>query len=272
MTACQGRPGYLPAFQAQNPNISGDKYGWFDCLAFAAGMAGDFDTCGKTVLDGGFVRQLTDEPVPDPSAPGLNLRQIDDAMNRYGVDLVTRYRLPWADFAHQIDKGEGAVLQGATGPFLGTKYQATDGDINHGIFVPPGWGAMDPCADGRRPGVWKYDGSPYPKDLLRRFAGHLQIANYRLGVGYVYAAFTRDRRSTWTWSHGPGSFYLFEANDLDRTCHAVKKQLTGGTEPHGCTPPRLYKGRDGTSKSLVRMLDGAYKDHYVSARFSHEVP
>jgi hypothetical protein len=274
MTSCTGRPGYLPKFQPQNPALSGDRFGWVDCLAFSAGMAGDFDTCGQTVLSGTRVRQLSSEPIPDPSSPGLTLRQIDDAMNRYGVDLEVQYRLPWDDFARKIDKGEGAVLQGATGPFVGTKYQATAGDINHGIFVPPGWGAMDPCADGRRNDVWKYDGTPYPKDLLRRFAGHLMLGSSgsRLGIGYVYAAFTRDRRSTWTWQHGPGTFVLWRADDLARTCRPIKTQRTGGTEPHGCTPPRLYAARDGSSRSLVRMLGGAYAGDYVASHFAHEVP
>jgi hypothetical protein len=190
------------------------------------------------------VRQLSSEPIPDPSSPGLTLRQIDDAMNRYGVDLEVQYRLPWDDFARKIDKGEGAVLQGATGPFVGTKYQATAGDINHGIFVPPGWGAMDPCADGRRNDVWKYDGSPYPKDLLRRFAGHLMLGSSgsRLGIGYVYAAFTRDRRSTWTWQHGPGKFVLWRADDLARTCKPIKTQRTGGTRAARLHPAAAVHG------------------------------
>jgi hypothetical protein len=277
VTACTGRPGYLPRFQPQNPALSGDRFGWVGCTAYAAGMASDFDSCGKTILTGKQVRQLSSEPIPDPASPGLNLRQIDAAANRYGIDLDVQYRLPWDDVVRRIDKGEGAVLQGATGPFLSTKYRSTAGDINHAIFVPPGWGAMDPAADGRRNEYWKYDGSAYSRDLLRRFAGHLVLdvvnghAN-RLGEGFAYAAFTRDRRSTWTWEHGAGKFVLWSADDLARTCKPVKTQRTGGTEAHTCTPPRLYIAADGSSRTLVRMLAGAYKDRYVASRFAEEVP
>src|SRR5262245_58218945 len=103
MTACTDRPGYLPKFQPQNPDKSGDPFGWSNCTAYAGAMAGDFDTCGATVLTGERVRQLSSEPIPDTDSPGLNLRQIDEAMNRYGIDLETRYRLPWDDFTRKID-------------------------------------------------------------------------------------------------------------------------------------------------------------------------
>ena len=275
MTACVGKPGYLPKIQFQNPVLSDDPYGWSGCTAYAAGMAGDFDTCGQTVLSGKRVRQLSSEPIPDPASPGLNLRQVDDALNRYGIDLETRYRLPWADFVRKIEKGEGAILQGATGPFLSTPFRSTSGDINHAIFVPPGWGAMDPAADGRRPGIHRYDGRPYPKDLLRRFAGHLLVGSTRLGNGYVYAAFTRDRRSTWYVQIGPNHrFAVFDANDANRTCVYVRRSTTdgNGSPRWDCTPPRTYRNRKGETRILVRLLEGRLKDRYVNVKYSTEVP
>ncbi len=279
MTSCQGRPGYLPKFQPQNPAISGDRYGWVNCTAYAAAMAADFDTCGKVGLTGERVRSLSDEPIPDKQSPGLNLRQVDDALNRYGVDLETRYRLPWADFARRINKGEGAILQGSTGPFLSTKFRSTAGDINHAIYVPPGWGAIDPAADGRQ-SYHRYDGAPYPEDLLRRFAGRLELVpNVRLGLGLVYAAFTRDRRSTWTWERDPKPpatrvrFRVFAANEATRTITGRRWEVRSGTNPRQCTPPRLYRDPvAGGSKSLVRMLEGAFAGDYVMAQYATEVP
>lgn len=278
MTACADRPGYLPRFQPQNPAISGDDNGWVNCTAYSGAMAAAYDTCGGVNLTGEMVRSLSSEPRPSPGSPGLNLRQLDDALNRYGVDLEVRYRLPWADFARKINKGEGGVLQLETGPFLNTKFKSTAGAVNHAVFVPPGWGVMDPAADGRRNLYWEYDGTPYPQELLKRAAGRLILSTNRdgsknrLDYGYVYAAFTRDRRSTWTWQHGPGKFVLWRANDATRECTAIKTQVTGGTKRHACTPPRLYRTPDGRTKLLVRMLAGAYKDKYVPAAYSEEVP
>jgi len=281
MTACTDKPGYLPAFQGQNPGFQNDAHGWDNCTAYAAGMAADFDSCGTKHLTGKQIRALSNEPVPDPKSPGLSLRQIDDALNRRGVDLETRYTLSWADFARKIDKGEGAVLQLETGPFLATTFRSTKTPINHAIFVPPGWGAMDPAADGRKRDypIHKYDGQPYPRDLLKKAAGQLVLVYSsngvpvrRLGEGSVYASFTRDRRATWSWQHEPGKFVLWSADDHKRTCRPVRTQDTGGTEPHSCTAPRLYKAPDGSSRSLVRMLAGAYAGQFVHARFATEVP
>lgn len=276
LTACADRPGYLPRFQPQL--VASDPYGGVNCLAYAGAMAGDFDTCGAVHLTGEQVRQLTNEPRPDPKSPGLTLSQIDAALNRYGVDLEVRYRLPWDDFVRKVNKGEGAVLQVGYGPIADSRFDAGGGFRgNHGMLVPPGWGVLDPLADGRRSGIYKYSGEPYPQALLRHAAGRLVLNTVEgipqhLGDGLVYAAFTRDRRSTWTWRHGPGRFVLWTVDEATRTCRGVKTQITGGTEPHACTPPRLYKAPDGSPRSLVRMLAGAYKDDYVSSHFATEVP
>ena len=280
MTQCS-QPGYLPRFQAQNPAISDDRYGWVNCTAYSAAMAADFDTCGDKRLTGERVRQLTDEPIPDKKSPGLNLRQIDDALNRYGVDLETRYGLPWADFVRKIDKGEGAVLQGNTAAFISTKFQTTGVGVNHAIFVPAGWGAMDPAADGRRD-YHKYDGSPYPKELLRRFAGLLEVApGRRLGSGTVFAAFTRDRRSTWTWQFDPikstGALHTFTVRDGVIVGH--HKHVRSGTRVYKSGPPKRYPWPGHTSgQTLVPLGDlvgggkGPYTGQYAHARYAEEIP
>ncbi len=275
MTACVGRPGYLPRFQHQLRDD--DPYGAYNCTAYAAAMAGDFDTCGSVVLTGERVRQLSDEPRPDPDSPGLNLRQIDAALNRYGVDLETRYRLPWEDFVRKIEKGEGAVLQVYYGPIADSKYDAGGGFRgNHAFFVPPGWGVMDSLADGRRSGIYEYSGDPYPKPLLREAAGKLIISGTtRLGDGYVYAAFTRDRRATWYVKIGPDrSFAVFDANDADRTCRFIRHSTTDhdGSPRWDCTSPRTYRNRRGETRILVRLLEGRLKGLYVNVKYSTEVP
>lgn len=282
MTAC-AMPGYLPRFQKQLR--SDDPYGGMNCTAYAAAMAGDFDTCGVTVLTGEQVRALSDEPHPDPASPGLNLAQVDAALNHRGIDLEVRYRLPWDDFARKINKGEGAILQIDYGPIADSRFDAGRGFRGgHAMFVPPGWGVMDPLADGRALNVYQYQGEPYPHELLKRAAGELVLSQesghkIRLGYGSVYAAFTRDRRSTWTWEIDPApgqhivEFVIWRADEANRTCTPVRTQRSRGTEPRQCTPPRLYRStRDGSSRSLVRLLAGAYAGHYVHSRYATEVP
>jgi hypothetical protein len=182
-----------PKFQAQNPAISGYRYGWASCTAFSGAMAASFDRQVPELLTGGALRNEIGDFVG-----GLNLAQIDAALTAHqGVNLDVRYGLPWADFAARITAGQGAVLQGWYAPIAVSRFDAGNGfKGNHAIFVPPGWAAMDPLADGRFANVYEYHGEPYPQALLKDFAGKLNIGGgtYRaVGAGLVYAAFTADR-------------------------------------------------------------------------------
>lgn len=181
----------LPTFQPQNPAISGYPLGWASCTCFAGAMAASYDRQVAKLVAGGTLRRWTGDTIG-----GTNLAQIDDALNAHtSVRLDVRYRLAWTEFVDRINSGEGAVLQGWYAPIAQTSFDAGDGFIgNHAIFVPPRWKCMDPLADGRRPGIYRYQGETYPEALLRDFAGELNIGAgriVRLGQGLVYAAFTR---------------------------------------------------------------------------------
>lgn len=181
----------LPTFQPQNPAISGYYLGWASCTGFAGAMCASYDRQVAKLVSGGTLRRWTGDTVG-----GLTLAQIDSALNTHtSVRLETFYRLPWTDFIDRIDSGEGAVLQGWYAPIAQTGFDAGDGFIgNHALFVPPRYKVMDPLADGRRPGIYQYHGETYPKDLLREFAGDLNIGVgriARLGQGRVYASFSQ---------------------------------------------------------------------------------
>lgn len=179
-----------PAFQAQNPRISGYRYGWASCTAFSGAMAASFDKQVAKLVTGGMLRNETGDFVG-----GLRLDQIDAALNAHQhVNLDVKYRLPWADFVARLRAGHGAVLQGWYAPIAATKFDAGNGFRgNHAIFVPPNFAVMDPLADGRFRTVYRYHGEVYPAAVLRDFAGKLNVGStsYRaLGAGLVYAAFT----------------------------------------------------------------------------------
>lgn len=72
--------------------------GRYDCTAYEAAVAGDAHSRGAQVFTGRTIRLNTDEPVPDPRSPGLNLRQTDEALfkvSRGTIDLDTRWNEPW---------------------------------------------------------------------------------------------------------------------------------------------------------------------------------
>lgn len=285
--ACNG---YAPKFQPQNPALSHYVYGWSSCTAFSGGMAGDYHTCGGTVLTGARVRQDTNEPVPDPKSPGLNLSQVDAALNRHGIDLDTRYKYPWDVFAARIDSGEGAILQVSYAPIADSKFDAGNGFRGgHAIFVPPTWAAMDPLADGRAAGVYKYRGEAYPQSLLRKAAGQLVVGSdtngrpVTAGDGFVYAAFTRDNTVPTKWVVSihptpPARKKAFWRYFLDAAGHVRPHRpsdlhATGGFTAD-CSRPVWKTTSSGAAYRLVRVTDKAsgFYNWWVNASFAKEVP
>lgn len=242
----------IPAFQAQNPAISGYALGWSSCTSFAAGMAGSFDKQVKLAITGERVRRLTGD-----TTGGLTLAQVDAALNAgIGVNLSVYYRLPWATFVKLIDSGMGGILQGLYAPIADSRFDAGRGFRgNHAIFVPPNWAVMDPLADGRYGQAYKYAGEPYPRSLLRSFAGKLDLdpgSAYRpLGDGYVYAAMTRDRVHSYRVRYG-GRFWVYKVGSDGRISGRTAREFSDfSVSP--CTIPKAYPWPGHTSRTLVRV-------------------
>ena len=270
---CAGN--YLPTFQDQiNAN---DPLGNQSCTTYSGAMAGDYDTCGSKKPTGKRVRELTGDKVG-----GTTLLQVDYALQKgWGINLDTRIgssKLTWDQFAAKINKGYGAILQGSYAAIHGTKFAGDDRfQGNHAVFVPPGWGVMDPLCDGRRPSIYKYHGEAYPQDMLKRFAGLLMLdvkKNKRLGIGYVWCSLTRDNT------------IVYRANVVPKT--GVKKKIyrhyyvTDGiiqkytvNSTSGflaiTTAPKTYQAKPGLkfkSKRLVKIKSaGSRSGWYISATY-----
>ncbi len=65
---------YLPTHRTQRE--PSDPYRGHNCAAYALSMAIDRHTLGGLNVRGQIIRSLTDEPIPDPNSPGLNMIQI----------------------------------------------------------------------------------------------------------------------------------------------------------------------------------------------------
>ena len=188
-----GCPGYLPHFVKQ---LDGSAYAGSNCTCASAAMAADDDSCGSKTVTPSVVRLWTGD-----TSGGTNLSEVDDALRTHlAIDLDTQYRYPWSSFMKRLQGGAGAILQGWYAPIRDSRFSGSETfGGNHAIFVNPGLIAMDPLADGRRPGIYKYHGEAYPEALLRSFAGKLNIGAGRyvpLGDGLVYASFTRNNGTT----------------------------------------------------------------------------
>ena len=229
-----------PTFQPQNPAINGYSRGWQSCTCYAGAMAAAFDRQVKFLMSGEALRRKTGD-----TAGGTNLAQVDNALIAgWRVNLDVVYRMTWANFAKKINAGAGAVLQLWYAPIADSKFDAGNGfRANHAIFVPPTWRAMDPLADGRRSGVYKYHGEVYPQSLLRNAAGKLNLAvtGYRpLGTGLVYAAFTRDNVHTYALRFDGGErFWVYTLGSTGKITGRSTRRFTQDTSAP-CSPPRRY--------------------------------
>ncbi len=251
----------LPRFQAQNPAISGYGLGWASCTAFAGAMAASFHKQVPELLTGGQLREQTGD-----HSGGLNLAQIDQALQTHeNIDLDVRYRLPFDTFWARVAAGSGAVLQGGYGPIAASKFDAGNGFRgNHAIFVPPGFGAMDPLADGRYSNVYRYHGEAYPHDLLKAFAGKLLVGTDELGFGLVYAAFTADRVTDWYVTVRPtaGQTYrAFTRYVLGPTTGTPSRVITGAYQRRTkgfrlkCSAPfQVWNRGKQTKRSVVQII------------------
>jgi hypothetical protein len=143
---------YIPKHQRQ---LVADKYGGVNCTAYSAAMAIDRATLGGVYVTGKTVRGASNEPIPDPQSPGLNLPQIVNVAFGWHVELVNRAGAPWASVMAALREGRGVVLQGDYDQIpLALRCQASfTGD--HAIYVNHISGDgdlywMDPlCAKGK---------------------------------------------------------------------------------------------------------------------------
>lgn len=113
--------------------------GRYDCGAYSAAMAAFADSRGRWKLTGRQVRLATDEPVPDPKSPGLNLRQTDDALfllTKGEVNLDTQWRAPWSRVETNLRAGRWGHLCVTRGPLVDAGFSGGDRFRGrHGILI-----------------------------------------------------------------------------------------------------------------------------------------
>ena len=164
---------YVPPFQGQLPVTSHDPLGASSCVAYAGAMAIAAATNGAAHPTGRQVREATGD-----TKGGLELAQVAAVMKRdyelpVSVGVFTR-----AIYEDRIASGRwGAVLIGGYGPVESSAFDACPGFTgNHAVFEEQSFDE-DPLADGRRPGIYRFDGHAWPIALRREFAAYLRLSN-----------------------------------------------------------------------------------------------
>lgn len=273
---------YYPRFQKQLN--SGDPLGPLNCTCYSGAMAGDYHTLGRKVPTGESVRILTGD-----RSGGTTLPQVDYALNKgWLINLDTRIgssRLTWNQFVARINAGQSAILQGGYSAIYRTRFSGSRTFTgNHAILVCPKWVTLDPLADGRRAGIYRYHGEPYPPYLLKDFAGKLLLnpsTGRRLGYGYVWASFTKDNvtstplppSTTWNYKVQVPAGVFIRYYTRNSVIYKYTKHKTGGFSAY-CTDPKNYRAHSSMpfdTRNLVWIKSGVYKGWLISSRYAHEI-
>lgn len=123
---------YAPKNQWQG--TPADPTGWVSCQAYAAAVICDAVSLGGCVPTGEQVRDLTDENVPDPHDPGLNIGQVVAALRRFGVRLEDRSGQTSA--AVKADLIAGRYLSVSVWyPLLGPYRSQKPGEFGHQVTI-----------------------------------------------------------------------------------------------------------------------------------------
>ncbi len=250
---------YVPRFQPQLQ--ANDPLGPLSCTCYAGAMAVDYDKLGNgTIPTGRQIRLATGD-----TSGGTNLAQVDAACQRWGTNLDVHYRMPFTDFQKKINAGCAGILQGGYAPIADSRFDAGNGFRgNHALLVIPGYVTLEPLADGRKPGVYRFKGEAYPQSLLRSFAGRLDIGNDRLlGAGLVYAAFTRDNVHTYSAVFDGGAFWVYSVQNGVIVGRHADRFSAPTSAP--CTAPKVHSWPAAkTTRNLVQVAAGRLAHEYVA--------
>lgn len=267
MTAC---PTYREPFGSQLKQ--GGATGGVDCTCWAARAAIAHATCGAVIVSGRTVRLQSDEPIPDPRSPGLNLQQVADVALKHGVYLevhIGYYALTWKEYEAARSDGRGAIVQGVYSAIADSRYDAGRGFRGTHAIEEDQHQTLDSLADGRAPGVFQHDGTLYDRRVMRAFAEAL------FGKDRIWCALTRDTapdlRATIrpAAGHARRAYRVFNVTAQGRVSDVdpYRVQTTAGID-RPCSAPRAVPGPGGL-RFLVQIQGGPHNGEWVARRWSH---
>lgn len=273
-------PDFYPTDQRQLVYKWGGKYGGANCTACAAGEAGEAQTCGSLLYTGAQVRAASNEPIPDPSSPGLNLPQVDAALYKLSngrIDLDTHQGYDTSAAEVRIVGGAQAIVQIQRSVL-----------IKHGLGFGnsfPGGHAIETGMSST--GLWFLD--PLTGRHAITFAVLWEAAAALVvsksgeiaGRGKCYIAFTRDLVPDYRVSVQPfkgetrRSFALYTVSGthiVPADGHNGRQVRSTGGFSANCRPPRLYQWSGHSSQRLVIITSGFLAKEAASKHLTYAIP
>lgn len=260
----------IPDIQDYQQLVYGGPTGPVDCTCWGAAVCCHAHSRGAIRVTGRQVRLASNEAVPDPRSPGLNVQQADDAVVKLTGGKV--------DFYTPIPGTYGRV---------GARDRLIDGQwlnlaVKRSVLVDRGYGgssgfrgAHDITVHIRHTDLMGIIGDPLvpyyyvaPLDVI------FDAAQAVTSTGYIFASFTRDLTRDWraTVKVSPGKtrrgYYRYYLNS-DGTIRTRKYLYTSVGFSASCTPPRVHGGR--WTRELVQLTSGTRKGYWINSAYAEVV-
>lgn len=261
---------YRPDITRYQQLVYGGPTGPYDCAAWSGAILVDAHTQGKRKTTGRIIRLATDEPVPDPRSPGLNLPQVDAAVRKVtSIDLET------------ITLKRGAA-----------QFRIADGRWGHvqvlrSVLVDRGLGGGNGFRGGHSITVHAIAGIPYIGDplvarYLRATWDPIWDAAEAFSDGWVRAQYTRDLTPDYRAILVPVPpaqtirFAFYNVKDGRIVPGGEGTSYTwvvtkGSGRPRCTTPRRVRWGTSSKYVPLVQLIEGAHSGKWVHAQYAQEL-
>jgi hypothetical protein len=250
----------------------GGATGPVDCTAHGGAWITDAHTQGRILLNGRQIRLASDEPVPDPGSPGLNVGQVDAAIyritnGRVNLDTPDPRTVSRAEFKARVVDGRWANLAVKRSVLVDRGYGGGNGfrgahDITiHARAIDNAPVIGDPLVAHYMPSTW---------DAV------LDAAEAVTASGLLFVSYTRDLTPDYrvVVKPRPGydkvSFVRYLLDDAGRIIARRRRYTFGfaGT----CSVPKFHSGVSPiTGRRLVQITSGLRKGWWVSANWAEEI-
>lgn len=119
--------------QHQHQLVSSDPYGKFNCTAYSFAMMVDAVTIGGIKKTGKEIRAMSNEPVPDPKSPGLNIVQLEAIAKKMDFQLFDRTGNSWEQCLEYLQNGQRVILQLDSGDLGASACKVSD--VGHAMLL-----------------------------------------------------------------------------------------------------------------------------------------
>lgn len=243
-----------------------------DCTAYAAALLAAVHSGGRYQPTGREVRLASNEPVPDPKSPGLNLPQVDDAVRKLTAGAIDLDGTPVS-----VAEAQRRIVAGRWGEIQVVRSVLVDAGLGGGSKFGGGH-AITAHTD---PAGVLLDGDPLVPHYMPMAWSDLWAAatafTRSIGTTGVYALWTRDVTVSYRAVIHPAPpatrkpFWIYELDRATGLITGRSRHWTRGMSA-ACTPPAPHSWPGIGTRQLVKLTSGGLRGEWVDARYAIEVP